>query len=120
MSRHSLQPLGGPSAVYEIAIGWDRGLATYFVIIFGVPDDRENGHHCGTDDELVPLLWEGTRRAELVSPEAAIEIAAHYATIPNELAAQLANDREIESASVADTVRNAFLARFWPNMKGKP
>ncbi len=41
MSRHSLQPLGGSGAVYEIAIGWDRSLASYFVIVFGLPGDHD-------------------------------------------------------------------------------
>lgn len=120
MSRHSLQPLGGFGAIYEIAIGWDRSLATYFVIVFGLPGERGDDHRGAIDHELLPLLWKGTGRAELANPEAAIAIAAAYAAIPDGLAAQLANDREAESASVADPARTAFLARFRPNKKGRP
>jgi hypothetical protein len=120
MSRHSLQPLGGSGAVYEIAIGWDRSLASYFVIVFGLPGDHDRDHRGAAALELFPLVWRGTSRAELATPDAAIEIAAAYAAIPEGLAAQLAHDREAETASVADPVRAAFLVKFWPERKGRP
>lgn len=118
MSRHSLQPLAGLGAVYEVAIGWDRALATYFVIVFGVPDDSGDEHGAAAADELVPLLWQGTYRGALASPEAAIEIAAAYGTIPEWLADQLTVDRESESATVADPARSGFVAKFWPKSSG--
>jgi len=118
MSRHSLQPLAGLGAVYEVAIGWDRALATYFVIVFGVPDDDGRGP-CEAA-ELLPLVWEGTAPGALPTPEAAVDLAAAYATIPEGLAAQLANDREAEPASVADPASHAFLAAFSPKANGRP
>lgn len=120
MSRHSLQPLPGRGTIYEVAIGWDRALATYFVIVFGVPDDRYDEHGGAATDELVPLFWQGTNRCALASPEAAIDLAAAYATIPEGLAAQLRADRESKSATVTDPVRSRFLAKFWPKAKGGP
>ena len=42
MSRFSLRPLAHHTDLFEIALGWDPGLGTYFVTVFGTPDrDRE-------------------------------------------------------------------------------
>lgn len=120
MSRHSLHPLAGLTAVYEVAIGWDRALATYFVIVFGVPDHGEDDDGSGLEHELVPLLWEGTRRAALATPEAAVEIAACHAAIPDGLAAQLAADRSNESTSVNEPAQSTLLTTFLPQAEAKP
>jgi len=34
MSRYSLRPLPHRSDVFEVAVGWDAGLSTYFVTVF--------------------------------------------------------------------------------------
>ena len=42
MSRYSLKPLPEHADLFEVALGWDPGLGTYFLTLFGAPDqDRE-------------------------------------------------------------------------------
>lgn len=121
MSRHSLQPLPGLGAIYEVAIGWDRALATFFVIVFGAPDDDDDDGFAGGDhsDELSPLLWEGTAPGAFSTPEAAIALAASYATIPDGLAARLARDRLLERSAPGGPAQSAALAPLWPKSKGR-
>lgn len=38
MSRYSLKPLPHRADLFEVAVGWDSALNTYFAIVFGVPD----------------------------------------------------------------------------------
>jgi hypothetical protein len=126
MSRHSLQPRADQRHIYEIAIGWDRPLRTFFVIIFGTPEDDDERLGRGGDapesDELLPLLWEGTAPGALATPAAAIALAAPYAQIPDALEAQLEADRASESSSVEGPVQRAWLERIWPgaSSKGRP
>jgi hypothetical protein len=112
MSRHSLQPLPDQRHIYEIAIGWDRPMRTYFVIIFGTPerDDDERfdaGGEPPGSDELPPLLWEGTAPGALATPAAAIALAEPFAHIPKDLGAVLEADRVCESSSVDGPVQRA-------------
>lgn len=116
MSRHGLQPLPGRGAIYEVAIGWDRPLNSFFVIIFGTPDDA--GSACDRD-ELTPLLWEGTAPGALSTPAAAIALASPYAVIPGGLAAQLAADRKADRSTVNGPAQSAALATLWPKPKGR-
>jgi hypothetical protein len=46
MSRYSLAPRAGAPGIYEVAIGWDRPLGTYFVIVFGGPMPAVNRKPC--------------------------------------------------------------------------
>lgn len=117
MSRHSLQPLPGRGMIYEVAIGWDRPLGTFFVIIFGTPDD---GASAFDRDELTPLLWEGTAPGALSTPNAAIALASSYAVIPDGFAAQLAADRDADRSAANGPVQSAALATLWPKPKGRP
>lgn len=84
MSRYSLRPLGAHADLFEIALGWDPGLGTYFVTVFGTPD---------RDREPDIRLWRGTSRREIGAPCEIIAIAAGYAEIPDDLARQLEIDR---------------------------
>lgn len=84
MSRYSLRPLAQHTDLFEIALGWDPGLGTYFVTVFGPPD-----HNSEPDTRL----WRGTRPREIGEPSAIIAIAAAYAEIPDDLARQLEIDR---------------------------
>lgn len=124
MSRHSLQPLADQRHIYEIAIGWDRPLRTFFVIIFGTPVEGYD-ERCGVSgeapapDELLPLLWVGTSPGALATPAAAIALAAPYAQIPHELEAQLEADRARESSSIDGPVQRAWLERIWPGASSK-
>ena len=84
MSRYSLRPLGAHTDLFEIALGWDTGLGTYFVTVFGTPD-----RNCEPDIRL----WRGTSPREIGAPCVIITIAAAHAEIPEGLARQLEIDR---------------------------
>lgn len=84
MSRFSLRPLAHHTDLFEIALGWDPGLGTYFVTVFGTPD---------RDREPDIRLWRGTSPREIGAPCEIIAIASAYAEIPDGLARQLEIDR---------------------------
>jgi hypothetical protein len=84
MSRYSLRPLAEHADLFEIALGWDPGLGTYFVTVFGPPD---------RDREPDIRLWRGTNPREIAAASAIIAIAAEYAEIPDGLTRQLDIDR---------------------------
>ena len=84
MSRYSLKPLPHRSDVFEIAVGWDDGLVTYFIIAFGVPEARR---------EPAILLWRGTSLRDITSTGVLLAIARTFAEIPDDLAAKLHFDR---------------------------
>lgn len=84
MSRYSLRPLSERADLFEVALGWDPGLGTYFIMVFGAPD-RE----CEPDIRL----WRGTSPREIGTAVELIAIAADHAEIPEGLARQLEIDR---------------------------
>ena len=84
MSRYSLRPLSAHPDLFEIGLGWDPGLGTYFVTVFGTPD-----RNCEPDIRL----WRGTSPREIAAPCEIIAIAAVYAEIPDDLTRQLEIDR---------------------------
>ena len=84
MSRYSLRPLAERADLFEIALGWDPGLVTYFVTVFGTPDRNR---------EPDIRLWRGTSPAEIGAASEIVAIAAEYAEIPDGLTRQLDIDR---------------------------
>ncbi len=84
MSRHSLKPLTGHPDLFEVAVGWDTALDTYFILVFGAPDAAH---------ELTVRLWRGTFLREITSTGVLIAIARAFAEIPEDLAARLHLDR---------------------------
>jgi hypothetical protein len=84
MSRYSLRPLAGHADLFEVALGWDPGLGTFFVTLFGTPDP-----HC----EPAVHLWRGTRPREITQASDIVAIAARFAEVPEDLARQLELDR---------------------------
>ena len=84
MSRYSLRPLGHHAELFEVALGWDPGLGTYFVMVFGTPDEAS---------EPDIRLWRGTSPREIRTPAEIIALAAAYAEVPDDLARQLEIDR---------------------------
>lgn len=91
MSRHSLAPRADKAGLFEIVVGWDRALQTYFVIVFGPPGDE-------TQDPAI-LLWRGSGISDLPTPFEALTIASCFADIPDGFAAQLEIDRIVGSAA---------------------
>jgi len=84
MSRYSLKPLPHRADLFEVAVGWDPGLDTYFIIAFGVPEVLR---------EPAILLSRGTSLRDITSTDVLLDIARTFAEIPDELAAKLHFDR---------------------------
>jgi hypothetical protein len=84
MSRYSLKPLPHRADLFEVAVGWDAGLDTYFVLEFGGPDSAR---------EPAIRFRRGTSLRDITSSEGLIGIARTLAEIPDDLAAKLHLDR---------------------------
>lgn len=106
MSRFSLRPLAHHTDLFEIALGWDPGLGTYFVTVFGTPD---------RDREPDIRLWRGTSPREIGAPCEIIAIASAYAEI---WMASRANSRS--TGSPVPTIRTDRQASCSKNSSGAP
>lgn len=84
MSRYSLKPLPEHPDLFEVAVGWDAGLDTYFIMAFGVPDAAH---------EPAIRLWRGTSLRDITSTGVLLAIARTLAEMPVDLAAKLHLDR---------------------------
>ena len=84
MSRYSLKPLAHHVDLFEVALGWDPGLDTFFVTVFAACD--------GTPDPDV-RLWRGTTFREIPTAAALLAIVRDYAEVPEGLASRLEIDR---------------------------
>jgi hypothetical protein len=90
MSRYSLRPLPQHSDIFEVAVGWDQGWGTFFVMVFGVPN-------AGRDPDV--RYWRGGQPNQIVTVEDLQVAVSPYAELPVELASRLANDQGHERAS---------------------
>jgi hypothetical protein len=84
MSRYSLKPLPHHSDIFEVAVGWDPGLGTFFVMVFGVAD-------AGRDPEV--RYWQGGQPNQIATVQELLAAAAPYAELSTELARRLAEDQ---------------------------
>jgi hypothetical protein len=84
MSRYSLKPLAHRTDLFEVAVGWDPGLSTYFAIVFGVPE--------GDRDPAV-LSWQGRAPGQLPTIAALESVLRGFAEIPLELLPCLVADK---------------------------
>ncbi len=84
MSRYSLKPLPHRSDVFEVAVGWDASLGTYFAIVFGAPEIA-----CEPD----VLLWRGRTFGEIDGVEELLDIVLEFAEVVGELRGRLDTDR---------------------------
>lgn len=84
MSRYSLKPLPHRSDLFEVAVGWDPGLSTYFAIVFGAPIE---------DCEPEVLVTLGTSIGELSDLCALHCFVREFAELPIEFIDGLENDR---------------------------
>lgn len=82
MSRHTFAGKNGAS---EVAIGWDRPLATFFVQVLAP--------HPVLEGEDATILWKGTDFGELPTAASAIRLGQDYADLPDTLGATLETDR---------------------------
>lgn len=92
MSRYSLKPLPGRSDIFEVAVGWDPGLGTFFVLVLGVAD-------AGRDPDV--RYWHGGQPNQIVTVEDLQAALSPYAELPVELASRLANDQGLERACLS-------------------
>jgi len=82
MSRYTI-PAHHPR--YEVVVGWDNPLATFFCEVFNTTVDE--------DDDTACVLWEGTTLRAIGTVEA-LQTRLHlFATIPPAIIAQLRHDR---------------------------
>jgi len=84
MSRYSLKPLPEHSDIFEVAVGWDPGLGTFFVMVFGVPN-------AGRDPDV--RCWQGGQPNQIVTVEDLQAAVSPYAELPMELAKRLSIDQ---------------------------
>ena len=84
MSRYSLKPLPERSDIFEVAVGWDAGLGTFFVMAFGFAET-------GYDPEV--LHWLGGQPRQIVTVEELQAAVLPYAELPMELMTQLRDDQ---------------------------
>ena len=85
MSRYSLRPLATRADLFELALGWDAGLGTFFATVFGTP--------CGNLEPDVRLAF-GTTPREVVEVGDILATAARFAELRVDLARQLQRDRD--------------------------
>jgi len=82
MSRHELEPF---AKRYEVTVGWDRPLNTFFAQV----KDLQL-----TDEEDDPVIvWVGTSYSEIPRPEDLQAHIAAFATISNAIMGALRSDR---------------------------
>lgn len=106
MSRYSLKPLAERADVFEVAIGWDPGLGTYFAIVFGVPE---------TDSDPAVLSWQGRMPGQIRSVAALGDAIADCAQIPADVYSRLVEDGHIsrlQSSRPLDKIISTILGSF--------
>lgn len=84
MSRYSLKPLPQHADIFEVAVGWDPWLGTFFVMVFGVAD-------AGRETDV--RLWRGGQPRQIVTVEELQAEVSPYAELPMELGRRLKNDQ---------------------------
>ena len=90
MSRYSLKPLAQHSDIFEVAVGWDPGLGTFFVMVFGVAD-------AGRETDV--RHWKGGQPSQIATGEELQGEVLQYAELPMELVDRLRGDQRSGGAS---------------------
>lgn len=87
MSRHDFEQTDPVTSIdYEITVGWDRPMQTYFAQVYAFEK--------GASSAPEPILWIGTGFCEHPEPENVIDAVRPYLTIPDNLHTILRADRE--------------------------
>jgi hypothetical protein len=90
MSRYSLKPHPKHSDIFEVAVGWDVGLGTFFVIVFGVAN---------ADHEPDVRHWSGCQPRQIVTVEELQATTLPYAELPMNLVTRLRDDQRCGCAN---------------------
>jgi hypothetical protein len=80
MSRY---PIPAHDRRYQVVVGWDGPLETYFAQVFDTTQD---------DDDTACVLWEGHALRAIATVEALHTCLRPFATIPSAIIAQLRHD----------------------------
>ena len=102
MSRYSLKPLPEHSGIFEVAVGWDPGLGTFFAIVFGVPS---------ADRDPDVRHWLGGQPNQIVTVEELQAELLPYAELPLELGMRLRNDQHDGDAGPSQHL-SRFISRL--------
>lgn len=100
MSRYSLKPLPGHSDIFEVAVGWDPGLGTFFVMVFGVADASR---------ETDVRHWLGGQPRQIVTVEELQAEVLPYAELPMELVSRLRGDQRNGDANPSQRLSRFIL-----------
>jgi len=84
MSRYSLKPLPNRTDLFEVAVGWDSRHDTFFVMVFGTPDEAH-------EPDL--RMWQGTAFHKICTTVQVLAIASNFVEVPPGLASQLEADK---------------------------
>lgn len=102
MSRYSLKPLPQHSDIFEVAVGWDPALETFFVMVFGVAD-------AGRDPDV--RHWLGGQPRQIATVEELQAEVLQYAELPMGLVSQLRGDQRNGGASPPQRL-SRFISRL--------
>lgn len=102
MSRYSLKPLPHRPDLFEVAVGWDPGLETYFVMVFGAPLQ-------GLEPEV--RRWSGSSPRQICSVQDLRQEVEGYAIMEPELISQLQADQSSRHAEAPRPV-SRFISRL--------
>lgn len=100
MSRYSLKPLPERSDIFEVAVGWDAGLGTFFVMAFGFAET-------GYDPEV--LHWLGGQPSQISAVEELQAEISPYAELPLDLVTRLRADQRNGGASTQQGISRFIL-----------
>lgn len=102
MSRYSLKPLHQHADIFEVAVGWDPALGTFFMMVFGVAD-------AGRDPDL--RHWRGGQPRQIVTVEELQAEVLPYAELPMELMRLLRDDQRNGGANPSQRL-SRFISRL--------
>jgi hypothetical protein len=98
MSRHRLRPRAGYQG-YEIAVGWDRALGSFYAQVFTHDPDA-------TADQGATRLWLGAAES-ITDPATVVDAVRGYAEVPAHLIADLKADSAGEGSRTGPGVPHA-------------
>ncbi len=102
MSRYSLKPFAQHSDIFEVAVGWDPPLETFFVMVFGVAD-------AGRDPDV--RHWRGGQPRQIATVEELQAEVLPYAKLPMELVSRLRGDQRNGGANPSQRL-SRFISRL--------
>lgn len=97
-----MKPLAQHSDIFEVAVGWDPALETFFVMVFGVAD-------AGGDPDV--RHWRGGQPRQVVTVEELQAEVSPYAELPMELVSRLRGDQRNEGANLSQRL-SRFISRL--------